>query len=110
MSSVALPKSLTERNQFLRQNIPCGRYKSCFPELVTSLHFTVLVAPQDLSQQKSVSKVPLTLWEVSKCLTALDPKIAAGKAALQLSTAVRLSQSNEGPDMVLWEETRAARP
>lgn len=53
--------------------------------------------------------------EVSKCLTALDPKIAAGKEALQLSTAdlaksSKSSGRNKGLDTVLWEETRAARP
>lgn len=55
-------------------NIPCGRYKSCFPELVTCLHFTVPVAHQDLSQQKSVSKVPLTSMGSKQVLICTWPQ------------------------------------
>lgn len=55
-------------------NIPCGRYKSCFLKLVTHLHFTVLAAPQDLSQQKSVSKVPLTLMGSKQVLNCTWPQ------------------------------------
>lgn len=57
-------------------NIPCRRYKSCFPELITCSHFTsvVLVAHQDLSQQKSVSKVPLTLMGSKQVLNCTWPQ------------------------------------
>lgn len=55
-------------------NIPCGRYKIRFPELVTCSHFTAPVAHQDLSQQKSVSKVPLTLMGSKQVLNCAWPQ------------------------------------
>lgn len=55
-------------------NIPCRRYKNCFPELITCLPFTVPVAHQDLSQQKSVSEVPLTLMGSKQVLNCTWPQ------------------------------------
>lgn len=103
-------KEFDRRTSFWDQH---GRFSRASNVFAVSKLYQLLI--KTLVSKKCVSKVPLTLMGSKQVLNGTWPQNSSRQRSspAQHSSQTQPKQAsgrNKGPDMVLWEETRAARP